>query len=146
MLQVTPAMSRGLIQFPEDRRPIVAARRIMADTKGIGYWGAINYHDRKGLKYPAGSRAGQAQAIKEVQDNATIDEHGYHQAEPGEHHQGHKGGLRGRENGGGKSPGRSYKPTLSDIRKRKAARLEVPKMRNDFSKVGGGSRPPQRNA
>lgn len=42
-------MSKSLRSFPEAMRPQVAKRRIAGNTKGNGYWGAIDAADKLGL-------------------------------------------------------------------------------------------------
>lgn len=40
-------MSKALSSYPEDHRRTVAERRVINNTKGLGYWGAMDYMRRK---------------------------------------------------------------------------------------------------
>lgn len=38
-------MTKPLCSFPENERGNVASRRIRGETKGLGYWSAVNYEN-----------------------------------------------------------------------------------------------------
>lgn len=40
-------MSKGLRNYKEEDRAKVAQRRLQNNTKGLGYWGAYDYQNRK---------------------------------------------------------------------------------------------------
>ena len=50
-------MSKGLRNFPPEERSKIARRRLMSQTKGLGYLAAKDYMDKKG-----GSESGRAAA------------------------------------------------------------------------------------
>lgn len=40
-------MAKGLSSYPEEDRKKVAERRTKGNTKGLSYWGAIDYLNKK---------------------------------------------------------------------------------------------------
>lgn len=52
---------------------------MIGNTRGCGFWGAVHYFDRLGLKYPPESEMGKAQLIKQALASATTSSKGYHQ-------------------------------------------------------------------
>lgn len=42
-------MSKPISSFPPEERYKVALRRKASETKGLGYWSAVNYLARQGL-------------------------------------------------------------------------------------------------
>lgn len=43
-------MGKGLVHFPEEQKMQIAMRRTSMKTNGIGYWGALSYLNKKGVK------------------------------------------------------------------------------------------------
>lgn len=43
-------MSKGISSYPEHLRESVARRRIAGNVKGLGFWGATDYFNRKKVK------------------------------------------------------------------------------------------------
>lgn len=43
-------MSKSIRSFPEVERDAVANRRLKGATKGLGYWSAVKYFERKERK------------------------------------------------------------------------------------------------
>ena len=46
-------MSKSLRSMPESKRKEAIARRIASQTKGLGYWAAIDAQAKQGKKTPA---------------------------------------------------------------------------------------------
>lgn len=62
-------MSKGLASFPEDRRMAVATRRAANSERGCGYWAAVSFLNKKGIKTPEQKRT---EAVSAVIRNADI--------------------------------------------------------------------------
>lgn len=60
-------MTKGLANFPEEKRMIVATRRVARTTKGNGYWGALSFLNSKGIRT---KEQKLADALKETIFNA----------------------------------------------------------------------------
>ena len=46
-------MTKGLRNIPQEKRTEVAARRLVNNTRGNGFWAAKDYFDKRGIRYPA---------------------------------------------------------------------------------------------
>lgn len=62
-------MSKGLANYPEETRLRVATRRVSNNTRGCGYWGAVGYLNKKGIKT---KEQRQAEAVNLIMENSII--------------------------------------------------------------------------
>lgn len=135
-------MSKALASYPEERRRDIASRRIMADTKGCGYWGARDYYDKFKLKYPG--KAGAAQAVAKAMENAKHDATGFHMGEDevsAPRDRRHKGGGFSEDAPRSKPKGRGHRDRNPTARERRAKGVGMSPLRGKFHAVGGGRKP-----
>lgn len=59
-------MSKSLRSFPENMRVRIATRRMSQKVRGLGFWGARDFFDRKKMKYPVQTEPGKAQIINKA--------------------------------------------------------------------------------
>lgn len=59
-------MSKGLGSIPEESKMTVAMRRAANDVKGCGYWGAVSFLNKKGIRTPEQKRE---DAVNEILQN-----------------------------------------------------------------------------
>lgn len=67
-------MSKGLVSLPEHQRVAVATRRLVGNTRGIAFWAAKDFFDKKKTKYPVGSEIGRAQVVNTLAGRMDYDE------------------------------------------------------------------------
>ena len=131
-------MTKSLLSYPEERRQFIATRRLNGHIRGSGFWAAKDFFDKKGLRYPG--KMGSMQIISETIEGSTRDERGYTQ---------HETPRNKRHLSSDRVQGvRGSKPRWSGNRSgndrqvhRKANRMEMRGMRNNFSQMGRGSAP-----
>lgn len=130
-------MSKGLASYSSEQIAKIAERRIINGTRGIGYWGAINYFDKKHMKYPG--KAGLMQNIKEAHDNAIFDDKGYSRngSSPVKRHQGN---LRGTDPEAG-GPKRGNNSLRDKARARNTNRMALSALRHNTSPLDGRRNP-----
>lgn len=117
---------------------MVATRRLIGDTRGIGFWAAVSYFDKKKLKYPPQSKLGAGQLINDAMERYKDDASSFHIGDtPEVQVRRHPGGGDNRENGASRPHGGNRKRSFGDKRKRTAPGLEMPAMSRGVPAMGG---------
>jgi hypothetical protein len=133
-------VSKGISQFPESQQVMVATRRLVGDTRGIGFWAAVSFFDKKKMKYPPQSKIGAGQLITDAMERYKEDASSFHIGDtPDMQTRRHQGDSENREAGNGRPHGPARRRTLGDKRKRGAPGLDMPEVRRSVPAMG--SRP-----
>ena len=131
-------MSKGLVSYPEDKRTVVALRRASNSLRGNGFYGALDYLAKKGIKAP--EKAGQIfkRQEKEGIEHAIPDD-GNTATRIGRH----PGSIRDSGNSGSKPQRRGGRSNNRKPNDTQTPGLEMSTMRRDVPTVERGFEPPK---
>lgn len=135
-------MSKGLSQFPEDQRVHIATRRLIGNTRGIGFWAAKSFFDKKRLPYPAQCNLYAGQIMQAAMERFNENGSSFHTEEVStaqpKRHFGEK-----REGGApaGRPKRRGFRSTSSDKRRSRNARVGVHQVPGAVPPMAGGASP-----